>query len=172
MKYVFIKLFIGLVLFGTLVALTVLDVPNSARLVDLCYAGLVGLGIMHLGGIDSSSDNTPINKESGYISQNMTCALFVPGMLLFLGMTACNSVPTQTAQVAYTQACAAYGGAFDVMIALRKAGKLNPSQIDQVTLIDGQITPMCTGQLPQDLDTATQKVTAAATALTILEATK
>lgn len=50
MSYVYIKLFIGLVLFGTLVALTVLDVPNSARLVDLCYGALIGLGIMHLGG--------------------------------------------------------------------------------------------------------------------------
>jgi hypothetical protein len=168
MKYVFIKLFIGLVLFGTLVALTVLDVPNSARLVDLCYAGLVGLGIMHLGGPQEGDGGASPDKQGGFASLGLMACAAIAG----LSMAACSSVTTQTAQVTYTQACAAYGGAFNVMIALRKAGKLNPSQIDQVSTIDSQITPMCTGPLPQDLDTATQKVTAAVTALAILEAAK
>jgi hydrogenase/urease accessory protein HupE len=44
----YIKLFIGLVLFGTLVTLTVLQVPHAERLIDLIYMALMGLGITHL----------------------------------------------------------------------------------------------------------------------------
>lgn len=165
MKFVLIKLFIGIVLFGTLAALTFNNVPNSGRLLDFCYGALMGLGVMHLGG---SPSNAPPDKQSGFASPLAMLCVAVMGLIL----AACTSVTTQNAQVTYTQSCAAYEGAFDVMLALRKAGKLNPAQIDQVTLIDSQITPMCTGPLPQDLDAATTKVTAAVTALTILETVK
>jgi hypothetical protein len=165
MKYVMIKLFIGLVLFGTLVALTFNNIPNSGRLLDFCYGALMGLGVMHLGG---DQRDAPPDKQGGFAAP---LALI---MTAFMGLTmaACTSVTTQSAQVTYTQSCAAYGGAFNVALALRKAGKLNQSQIDQVTLIDSQITPLCTGPLPADPETATTQVTAAVTALTILEAVK
>jgi len=85
----------------------------------------------------------------------------------------CATPPaTQSSQVSYAQSCAAYAGAFDVLVALRKGGKLNQAQIDQVTLIDSQITPQCTGTMPQDPAEATQRITAAVTSLTILEAVK
>lgn len=86
-------------------------------------------------------------------------------------ITGQNATP-QTAQVTYTQACAAYGAAFSGALQMRKAGKLNRAQIDQVTLLDSQITPICTGSLPADPAAATTQITAAVTTLTILEATK
>jgi uncharacterized lipoprotein YajG len=98
-----------------------------------------------------------------------TLKLSVAALLL----AGCASTPsTQTTQVTYTQACAAYGAAFAGALQLRKAGKLNQTQVDQVTLLDGQITPICTGALPADATAATQQITAAITALTILETIK
>jgi hypothetical protein len=79
----------------------------------------------------------------------------------------CSTTPAT--QTGYTQACAAYGAAFEVALQARKAGKLNRAQIDQVTLVDSQVTPLCTGALPADPAAATQQITAAVTALTILE---
>jgi hypothetical protein len=162
MKYVLIKLFIGIVLFGTLVAMRILNIVDQ-DIKALCMGGLLGLGIMHLGGEVSKAD-----KDGGYASP---LALLVLA-LLGISLAACASHTTQNAQVTYTQSCAAYGGAFNVMVALRKADKLTQPQINQVTLIDSQITPLCTGPLPADLDAATQQVTAAVTALTILETIK
>lgn len=79
---------------------------------------------------------------------------------------------TQSTQTTYVQACAAYGAAFNAALQMRVAGKLNQSQIDQVTLLDGQITPICTGPLPADPAAATTQIAAAVTTLTVLEATK
>lgn len=90
--------------------------------------------------------------------------------LLLAGCAAPTQAPS--AQVTYTQACAAYGAAFAGALQLRQAGRLNRAQVDQVTLLDSQITPICTGALPADTTTATQQITAAVTALTILEAAK
>jgi hypothetical protein len=97
--------------------------------------------------------------------------LFISAMLALAGCasTAAPQAPTQSAQVGYTQACAAYGAAFSTALELRKAGKLNRAQIDQVTLLDSQITPLCTGPLPADPTAAAQQITAAVTTLTILE---
>lgn len=98
-----------------------------------------------------------------------TFNLFAAALLL----AGCASTTSpQTAQVTYTQACAAYGAAFASALQLRKAGKLNQTQVDQVSLLDGQITPICTGPLPADATAVTQQVTAAVTALTILETVK
>jgi hypothetical protein len=52
---------------------------------------------------------------------------------------------------------------------LRRAGRLSRAQIDQVTLLDSQITPLCTGPLPADSTAAVQQVTTAVTTLTLLE---
>lgn len=93
-------------------------------------------------------------------------------ILLSACVTNPQQAPTQSAQVTYTQACAAYGAGFAVALELRRAGKLNQAQIDQVTLLDSQITPICTGPLPADPDAATRRVTAAVTALAVLEAAK
>lgn len=88
--------------------------------------------------------------------------------LLVLAMLA-GCATTQSAQVGYTQACAAYGVAFNGALQLRLAGKLNQSQIDNVTLLDQQITPICTGPLPADPAAATAQITAAVTTMTLLK---
>jgi hypothetical protein len=165
----YIKLLIGLVLFGSLVALTVFQVPNDDRLLDLIYAALVGLGIYHLGDRDDAP-TAPTDKQSGNA---------LPGFLAMLGLTAltltgCMTPTTQptpqATQVSYTQACAAWGAGFSVALEMRRAGKLSPSQIDQITLLDNTVTPLCTGPLPADPTQAAQQVTAAVTTLAILEA--
>jgi hypothetical protein len=93
---------------------------------------------------------------------------------LFLSMIAlvclAGCATTQTAQVGYTQACAAYGVAFNGALQLRLAGKLNQSQIDNVTLLDQQITPICTGPLPADPAAATAQIATAVTTMTLLKA--
>lgn len=92
---------------------------------------------------------------------------------ILLALTGCASTAQAPApQVAYTQACAAYGVAFSGVLQLRKAGKLDALQVSQVSLIDSQVTPICTGLLPADANAATQQITAAVTALTIMEAVK
>jgi hypothetical protein len=77
---------------------------------------------------------------------------------------------TQSTQVSYVQACAGYGVAFNTALNLRIANKLTPAQIDQVTLIDSQITPICTGPLPVNPEAATVQITAAVTSLALIEA--
>lgn len=57
-----IKLLVGATLFGTLVALTVFNVPHAERLTDLIYAALMSLGITHL--------NTPPGPPSGAAPAN------------------------------------------------------------------------------------------------------
>lgn len=87
-------------------------------------------------------------------------------MMIFGGC----ATTTQQAQVQYVQACGAYGSAFSAAVQLRSAGKLNQAQIDAVTQIDRQITPICTGPLPKDPAAATAQVTAAVTTLGLLGA--
>jgi hypothetical protein len=164
----YVKLFIGLVLFGSLVALTVLDVPHAERLIDLIYASLLGLGITHLAGPGPSA---PGNKEGGFAHPGLLAAMGVGAILLLSGcVTTSTAQPAaQTAQVSYTQACVAYGAVFAGALELRRAGRLSRAQIDQVTLLDSQITPLCTGPLPADSTAAVQQVTTAVTTLTLLE---
>lgn len=97
--------------------------------------------------------------------------------ILVVALTGCNSITspqatTQSAQVTYVQACGAYNAAFKAALDARVAGKLNASQIAQVSLVDSQITPICTGPLPADPTVATQQVTAAVTSLAILGAVR
>jgi hypothetical protein len=66
------------------------------------------------------------------------------------------------------QACTAYGAAFEGALQLRIAGKLSAAQVDQVSALDAQITPICTGPLPADADAATRQITTAVTTLTVL----
>jgi PBP1b-binding outer membrane lipoprotein LpoB len=91
-------------------------------------------------------------------------------------LTACSTTQTvQSVQTTTVQACTAYKAAFDTALAARKAGKLNQTQINQITMLDSQIYPIChpaDGNLPVDANDATQKITAAVTTLTILEAVK
>jgi hypothetical protein len=85
-------------------------------------------------------------------------------------MSACSFTgTTQDAQVKYVQACAAYGAALNTAVNLRQQGKLSAKQINEITVLDAQITPICTGPLPANPDAATQQVTAAITTLTVLE---
>jgi uncharacterized protein YceK len=83
-----------------------------------------------------------------------------------------SNATTQSAQVSYVQACAAYDAAFNAALQARAQGKLNPAQISQVNLIDAQITPICTGPLPADPVSATNQITTAVTTLAIMEAVK
>ena len=99
--------------------------------------------------------------------------LFIAFALLSLGACASTGnvqLDTRNSQIAYVQACSAYGAAFNAALQLRKDGKLNQAQIDQVTLLDSQITPICTGPLPANPTAATQQITAAVTTLGIMEA--
>jgi hypothetical protein len=89
--------------------------------------------------------------------------------LLAVTLAAC-SPPVVSPQQAYVQACGTYGAAFSVALQLRTAGKLNQTQIDQITLVDKQVTPICTGALPADLTTAAQQIAKAITTLTVMEA--
>jgi uncharacterized protein YceK len=83
-----------------------------------------------------------------------------------------STATTQTAQVTYAQSCIMYAGAFNVALQKRQAGKLTANQIAQISLIDQQITPICTGPLPKDPVAATQQITAAVTTLSVLAATQ
>src|SRR5574337_670800 len=94
--------------------------------------------------------------------------LFLIGVAL-TALAGCATT-TQQAQVQYVQACGAYGSAFSAAVQLRSAGKLNQAQIDAVTKIDQQITPICTGPLPANPQAATAQVTAAVTTLGLLGA--
>lgn len=96
------------------------------------------------------------------------------GLALAVSVAGCATpasvdVTPQNTQVTYAQACAAYAGVFATALQLRKAGRLNPAQIDQVTLLDSQITPICTGSLPADTSAAVQRITSAVTTLTLVE---
>jgi hypothetical protein len=95
-------------------------------------------------------------------------------LTLAFAMVGCTSISgpqatTQSAQVAYIRACGAYNVAFKAALDARIAGKLNASQIAQVSLVDSQITPICTGPLPADPTKATVQITAAITSLAILD---
>ena len=96
------------------------------------------------------------------------CMLFMIGCAGIFGTTA----TTQTAQVTYAQSCIMYASAFNVALQKRQAGKLSANQIAQISLVDQQITPICTGPLPADLVAATKQITAAVTTLGVLAATQ
>lgn len=96
------------------------------------------------------------------------CIALCLGMLA--ACTGCST--TQDAQVTYVQACTAYGIAFNGVLQLRVAGKLTPTQIDQVTIIEQRITPICTGALPADVSAATVQITTAVTSLGLIEVIK
>lgn len=89
------------------------------------------------------------------------------GLLMLAG---CATSTPQQVQAQYVQACSAYLAGITVALDLRQAGKLSKPQIDQITLIDNQIAPLCVGPLPADPTAAAQQVTAAVTTLAILEA--
>lgn len=74
---------------------------------------------------------------------------------LFGLLTACQTTPSTpgatqptVTQTGFVQACSAYETAFTAALQLRIAGKLTPAQITQITTLDGQVTPVCSGPLP------------------------
>ena len=91
--------------------------------------------------------------------------------LMALALAACATTTPQ-AQTQYVQACAAYGAALTTAATLRKDGKLTAAQIAQVSLVDQQITPICTGPLPANPTAQTQQITAALTTLAIMTGAK
>ena len=98
--------------------------------------------------------------------------MIVAAMLMVSG---CNSImgdnaTTQSTQVTYVQACAAYGATFSAALQAREAGKLSVQNIKQISAIEKEITPICTGALPADPTGAIQQITAAVTRMAILGA--
>lgn len=118
----------------------------------------------------------PANKESGHSLPGLLAMLALGSTLALAGcVTPIDSTPKaqrQATQMNYTQACSAWGAALSTAIQLRIAGKLTPNEIDQITLLDSQVSPICTGPLPTDSTAVTQQVTAAVTTLTLLELAK
>ena len=93
-------------------------------------------------------------------------------VILSLVLTACATPPAaslQAQQVQYVQACSAYGVAFSAALQMHIDGKLNLAQVNQVTILDSQITPICTGPLPVNPAVVTQQITAAIASLAIIE---
>lgn len=151
-----------------------LDPTLRADFLKFNIAMAVGTIGLVLRDMRASADSTPpVGKQSGHALTSMLVILAAGAALL---LSACATSGTQqtaqSTQVSYTQACAAYGGVFATALELRRAGKLSRSEIDQVTLIDSQVTPICTGALPADPSAAMQQITAAVTTLAILEAAK
>jgi hypothetical protein len=138
--------------------------PDFLRFNIGMAVGTIGLVLRDMG---TSSPAAPTDKKAGNALPAMLGVLALGSALALAG---CATGQPQSTQATYTQACATYGAAFATALELRQAGKLNKAQIDQVTLIDSQITPVCTGPLPTDATAATQKVTAAVTSMLILEA--
>lgn len=94
-------------------------------------------------------------------------------LLSLLALTACATTQTPLdTQKQFVQACSAYNAAFVAVLQLREAGKLNTAQIAAISVIDTDISPLCTGALPTDAATATQRITIATTSLTVAYITK
>ena len=88
-------------------------------------------------------------------------------VLAFLAVSVlAGCATTQSAQQDYVAACSAYNSAFSAALSLRQQGKLTAAQINAVSDLDSQATPLCTGALPSNPTAATQQITAAVTALT------
>ena len=86
-------------------------------------------------------------------------------------LSGCSTTP-QSTQVTYTQACTAYSGAFSAALDARKAGRLTPGQVQSIGRIDAQITPLCTGALPTDTQSAVAKITAAIASMAAIQGAK
>lgn len=130
--------------------------------------GTIGLVLRDM---RATPDSPPTDKQSGNALPGLLGILALGSALTLAGCGTTMQTP-QATQVTYTQACAGYGAAFATALTLRQAGKLNKSQIDQITVLDSQITPICTGPLPADPAAATVQITSAVTALAIIEAIK
>jgi|SRR5882672_2847743 len=93
--------------------------------------------------------------------------------LIFLAILVLAGCATaQSTQVAYVQACGTYGAALNIAVSMMNAHKLTSAEIEQISVLDDQIYPICTGALPVDPAEATKQITAAVTTLTIIETIK
>jgi hypothetical protein len=147
------------------------EVKGADGIVEFIKLALMSLGVhtvMAAQPEPPKQDSPPQSNSQSGRSMISFLALLAGACLLILA--ACST--TQSAQQHYVQSCAAYNAALSTAVELRIAGKLTQSEIDSITLIDNQATPICTGQLPADPVAAARQVTAAITTLTILEATK
>jgi hypothetical protein len=166
-----IKLFIGVLLFITWVVLVVLKVVGSEDLITAIKLALAGLGAYHLNdrtNMPNNAPSAPTDKQAGFASTWLLSLIALGLMLVLSGCAGVAGQSPQSAQASYVQACDAYGAAFAGALVARQAGKLNQSQIDQVTLLDAQITPICTGPLPTDPALKTQQIVAAVTTMAVI----
>lgn len=91
-------------------------------------------------------------------------------VLLALLLVACANQPVQQVQTNYIQACSAYGAALNTMADLRAQHKLSAATVNQITAVDNQITPICSGSLPADPAAATTQIINATAQLAAFEA--
>ncbi len=160
----------GAVLLAMWVGLVAKGAVPASNLIDAMVLILFGLGV--LPSPDPATLQMPGSPpQAGFARWRMLAFLSALGLGGVSLLGGCASTP-QAAQAQYVQECAAYGTALTLGAQMKAAGKLNAVQVQQLLLIDSQITPICSGQLPADPTSATQKVTAALTTLAILEGTK
>lgn len=112
MKNTYIKLLIGAVLFGTFVALTVLQTPHAERLLDLIYVSLIGLGITHLKG--GSADDVGASGVAGVAGSSQGGFALLPMLVVLIigavALSGCGSLNAYTG-AALNAAEAGYSGA-------------------------------------------------------------
>ena len=91
------------------------------------------------------------------------------GVAAMAGCATLNTPVSHKAQmVAYHNACVAYSAGFAGALAAGEDGYLTKADIQQVNLMDENITPLCRKQ-PTSLTTATTEITQAITKLAIYE---
>ncbi len=91
------------------------------------------------------------------------CAILAPSN----GLTPAQQL--LAAQQARNTACATWSGVFATALAMRQAKTASPTLIQQITLADSQLTPVCTSPLPTDLATIQAQTTQVMTSVGILE---
>ena len=93
-----------------------------------------------------------------------------------LALSACvtnsNLSPTENLAVSFGQACAGYSAALASATLANNAGKLTKAQVQAISAADAQISPLCTGPTPTDLNAAITQVTAATTTVVVEAAIK
>ena len=97
---------------------------------------------------------------------------YLPFLLLAGCVNAPQATPAQQQAITFAQACSGYAAALSSAIALNNQGKLAKSQVQAITLIDADISPICTGPVPANNNVLITKVTAATTQLLLQSSAK
>ncbi len=104
----------------------------------------------------------------------LTLGLILCGCTLPPQSTA-PATPAQTqtkllkAQDARNTACASWNTYFQLALRLKEAHQASPTLIQQTSLLDQTVTPVCTSPLPTDLNTLTAQTSQVLTNVGLLE---